>query len=86
MEWKTVFLSLAGLFVLYLAGSMLLKPLRWLIRVASWALVGVVLLVVINVIFGRAGFHIAINPVTVLTAGVLQVPGVLLLVLLNYFL
>jgi len=33
---------------------------------------------------GRFGFHIAINPATVLTAGILQLPGVLLLVLVNY--
>lgn len=86
MEWKTVFLAMAGLFVIYLAGSALLRPLKWLFRVASWALAGVILLVVINAVFGRMGFHIAINPVTVLTAGVLQVPGVLLLVLINYLL
>lgn len=86
MEWKVVFTGLAGLLGLYLVGTVLFRPLRFLIRIAAWLLLGVVLLAAINILFGQFGFHIAINPVTVLTAGVLQLPGVVLLVLVNYLL
>ena len=85
MEWKLVVVALAGLFGFYLLGSVLFRPLRFLIRVAAWSLVGGALLAVINALFGQFGFHIAINPATILTAGLLQLPGVALLVLLNCF-
>ncbi len=85
MEWKLVIVALAGLFGLYLVGSAIFRPLRFLIRLAAWALLGVVLLAAINALFGQFGFHIAINPATILTAGLLQLPGVVLLVLLNCF-
>lgn len=83
MEWKIFFIGLAGLLGLYLVGTVLFKPLRFLIRLAAWALLGVVLLTVLNLVLGHLGFHIAINPVTVLTAGILQLPGVVLLVVVS---
>lgn len=86
MEWKLVFTGLAGLLGLYLVGTVLFRPLRFLIRIVAWLLLGVVLLAAINILFGQFGFHIAINPVTILTAGILQLPGVVLLVLVNYLL
>lgn len=86
MEWKYIFIGMAGLLGLYLVGTVLFRPLRFLIRLAAWALLGGVLLVAINTVFGHFGFHIAINPATILTAGILQLPGVVLLVLVNYFL
>lgn len=86
MEWKLFFIGLAGLLGLYLVGTVLFRPLRFLIRLAAWAMLGGVLLVAINTVFGHFGFHIAINPVTILTAGILQLPGVVLLVLVNYLL
>ena len=85
MEWKLVIVALAALFGIYLVGSVLFRPLRFLIRLAAWALLGGVLLAAINALFGQFGFHIAINPTTILTAGLLQLPGVALLVLLNCF-
>lgn len=85
MEWKLVVVALVGLFGFYLVGTVFFRPLRFLIRLAAWALLGGVLLAVINTLFGQFGFHIAINPATILTAGLLQLPGVVLLVLLNCF-
>ncbi|MCL6635717.1 MAG: pro-sigmaK processing inhibitor BofA family protein [Peptococcaceae bacterium] len=84
MEWKMVLSGLAGLLGLYLVGTVLFRPLRFLIRLAAWTLLGGGLLMAINAVFGYWGFHVAINPVTVLTAGILQLPGVVLLVLVNY--
>ena len=86
MEWKYIFIGMAGLFGLYLVGTVLFRPLKFLIRLTAWAMLGGGLLVAINAVFGHFGFHIAINPATILTAGILQLPGVMLLVLVNYFL
>ena len=86
MDLKLVFAGLAGLLGLYLFGTVLLRPLRFLIRLVAWILLGGVLLISINAVLGHMGFHIAINPVTILTTGLLQLPGVVLLVLVNYLL
>jgi len=79
-------IGMAGLLGLYLMGTVLFRPLRFLIRLAAWSMLGAFLLVALNTLFGYFGFHIAVNLWTILTAGLLQLPGVVLLVLLNYFL
>jgi inhibitor of the pro-sigma K processing machinery len=84
MEWKTILLSLLGLFGLYLFGTIFARPLVWLGKLGLSLVVGGMLLALVNVICGGLGIHIAINPVTLLTAGILQVPGVVLLVVANY--
>lgn len=86
MEWKMFLIGMAGLLGLYLMGTVLFRPLRFLIRLAAWSMLGAFLLVALNTLFGYFGFLIAVNPWTILTAGLLQLPGVVLLVLLNYFL
>ncbi|MCG9968734.1 pro-sigmaK processing inhibitor BofA family protein [Pelotomaculum terephthalicicum JT] len=85
MEEKFVFIGLAGLLGLYLIGTAMFRPLRLLVRLAAYMLLGGGLLIAINAVFGHLGLHIAVNPVTLLTAGILQLPGVALLVLIHYF-
>ncbi|MFZ5634196.1 MAG: pro-sigmaK processing inhibitor BofA family protein [Bacillota bacterium] len=84
MEWKYVFLILMGLCGVLVAAAFLARPVKWLLRLAGYAVVGTVLILLLNVILGQMGMRIALNPATVLTAGILQIPGALLLVLLNY--
>ncbi|OPY59182.1 MAG: SigmaK-factor processing regulatory protein BofA [Pelotomaculum sp. PtaU1.Bin035] len=84
MEWRFIMIGLACLMGIYLVGTVLFRPFKFLIRLAAWMLLGGVLLMAINTVFGNFGLHIAINPVTILTAGVLQLPGLVLLVLVNY--
>lgn len=86
MEWKMFLIGMTGLLGLYLMGTVLFHPLRFLIRLAAWSMLGAFLLVALNALFGFFGLHIAINPWTILTAGILQLPGIVLLVVLNYFL
>lgn len=85
MDWKLVLLGLTGLGGLYLVASFLLTPFRYFCRLAGYALVGVALLAAVNLGGALFGFHIPFNPVTVATAAVLQIPGVVLLVLLKIF-
>ncbi len=84
MEWKYAFLFLAGLCGIFVAAAFLARPLRWLLRLAGYAAVGTVTLLLLNVVLGQVGMRIALNPATVFTAGVLQIPGAILLVVLNY--
>lgn len=84
MEWKTIILSTFGLLGLYLFGTIFARPLVLIGKLGLSLAVGGVLLVLINLVCGGLGIHIAINPITLLTAGILQVPGIVLLVLANY--
>jgi len=76
-----VLIGLCGLFV---AVAFLARPLKLLLRLVSYVVVGTVLILLTNIVLGQMGMHIALNPATILTAGVLQIPGTLLLVVLNY--
>lgn len=86
MEGKTWALVALGVVGLYLAAGMLLRPLRLLVKLIVVAAVGLVLLVAANLLGAPLGWHVAVNPVTVLTAGVLHVPGVVMLFLLGHIL
>lgn len=86
MEGKTWVLVVLGLVGLYLAAGLVLRPLRWLVRLLAVVAVGLGLLVAANLLGAPLGWHVAVNPVTVLTAGVLNVPGVVMLLLLGQIL
>ena len=85
MEWKLILLSVVGLIGLFLVATVLIKPFQFLLRILACFVVGGVLLYLTNFILAQVGLHVALNPVTILTAGILQVPGVILLALLGYF-
>lgn len=85
MDLKLVFWGLVGFLGLVLMGSAVFVPLKFLLRAAFCLLTGGILIAVVNLLFGHLGLHIALNPFTLLLAGVLQVPGVILLALLKVF-
>lgn len=85
MDWKLAVLGLFGLFGLYLVGSALVAPLRYLCRLLVAFVVGGVLLALVNLLGGIFHFHIAVNPVTMLATGAFPVSGLLLLGLLTLF-
>jgi len=68
-----------GLLLLYLIGRVLLIPLKWVAKLLINALVGGVVLWVINYFGSYINIHLPINPITALTVGFLCVPGVVLL-------
>lgn len=84
MEWKYAVLLVAGLCGIFAVVAFLARPMKWLLRLIGYAVVGTVLILLTNVVLGEMGMRIALNPATVLTAGVLQIPGAILLVVLNY--
>jgi inhibitor of the pro-sigma K processing machinery len=84
MEWKIALICLAGLFGLLLMWPFMIKPLKLVYHLVSYLVIGGVLLYVSNFLLSQAGLRVALNPVTMLTAGVLQVPGVILLAVLHH--
>jgi len=76
----------AGLVLLYLLGWFLLVPLKILLKLILNGIIGGVVLWILNLAGGLIGVTIAINPVTALTVGFLGIPGLLLILMLQFIL
>jgi inhibitor of the pro-sigma K processing machinery len=74
-----------GILLIYLIGRLFLMPIKLVFRLIYNAIIGGAMLWGVNFIGGHFGFAIAINPITALVAGILGIPGVLLLILFKIF-
>lgn len=86
MEYNVVIAYAFGLILLYLLGWVLLVPLKIIIKLTYNAILGGIALVIINFIGKFIGISMGVNPLTALFSGVLGVPGVALLFILQYVL
>lgn len=68
------------LIIIYIIAQVVLKPVKILWKLLINSVLGLFLLIVTNYIGAFFSFKIAINILTVLIAGFLGIPGVLLLV------
>lgn len=82
MTIMNVLWFLFGLVLLYIAGLLLVIPIRILIKLIINGIIGGFLLLVFNLIGGIFGITIAINPLNAIIVGLLGIPGVLLLLIL----
>lgn len=82
MNIEMVIYGLVGLALLFL----IIKLLKWPIKILINGIVGILLLYLTNYIGGFFNFYIAINPVTALIAGFLGIPGVIFLIIYGLFL
>jgi inhibitor of the pro-sigma K processing machinery len=79
----TINLVMAGFFLLliiYIGAKVILKPVKLLWKLIINSLIGLVLLLLVNYLAARFGFELPVNIITVLVAGFLGIPGVLLLI------
>lgn len=82
MDTELIIYGLIGLAVLYVV----IKLLKWPIKLLINGVVGVVLLYLTNILGVYIGLpQIGINPITALVAGILGVPGVIFLILFTLF-
>lgn len=75
-----------GLIMLYIMGILLVIPLRIIFKLVINGLIGGVILFLFNLFGGIIGLSIIINPVNSIIVGVLGVPGVVLLLILQLLL
>lgn len=80
VSWSSVAAYAVGLGILFVVGKLLLKPLKWILKLLCNALIGALLLIGVNFIGAAFDFAVVINPFTALVAGILGVPGVILLI------
>lgn len=78
-----VFLAYAaGMLMIYIAGRFLLVPLKWTGRLLANSIAGGLIIVLINFVCANRDFLLPLNPITALTAGILGVPGIVLMAVL----
>ncbi|MBE5781211.1 MAG: pro-sigmaK processing inhibitor BofA [Clostridiales bacterium] len=82
-------LSAIGIYVgamvlLYMLGKALAMPLKVLGRLLISAFFGGVMLLLLNLFGANMGIDVGVNPLTAFLAGFFGIPGVGLLVLLQY--
>lgn len=81
--------NFAVLLIPVLVGALLLRlialPLRLLAKLGLHALCGFLCLWLLNSVSGFTGVYFPVNMVTVLLAGILGVPGIALMALLQLF-
>lgn len=75
-----------GLVIIFILCRIFAKPLRWVLKLILNGIIGGLILAAVNFVGGFAGVSIIINPFSALLAGLLGVPGVILVVLLQYIL
>lgn len=77
---------IAGVLIILALGKALLLPLKIVLRLVINGILGGIAILVINLIGGPLGFTLALNPVSALIAGILGLPGIILLVILKFLL
>ncbi len=84
MEIGVIFATLLLLLVLYLIIRLILGPLKILTRFLINCGLALAILVGCNFVGQYLGFHLPINLISVLSLGILGVPGFLLVSFLTY--
>ena len=84
IQWDVMLAFAGGLILLYLVGWLLLVPFKAVLKFLGNAILGGIMLWVINLLGSSLGISLALNPVNALVAGFLGVPGVLLLIALTW--
>lgn len=86
VDWTVVIAYAFGVLLLYVVARLLVVPLKFILRLLINAGVGLLLLAVFNLIGEFFDLYLPINPITALVAGFLGIPGIVLLLALQYLL
>lgn len=80
MSIEMIIFAFIGIGLLYLV----IKLLKWPIKILINGIVGIVLLYITNFIGTFIGFVIPINAITALIAGFLGIPGIIFLIIFQF--
>lgn len=84
MDYGVILAYIIGIIFLFILGRLLLIPMKIVLKLVYNALIGAVVLLIINFIGGFFNFHIALNAATALITGILGAPGIVLLIIMKY--
>jgi len=72
-----------GLLILFVVTKIFFKPIKFIVKILANSVLGGVLLYLLNLMHPIFGIYIGINPVTALVTGLLGIPGICLLLILQ---
>ncbi len=84
METNTIITYLACIFFLLIIGRIFILPLKSILKLIGNAILGGILIFIINLIGAAFNFHIGLNIGTAIVVGILGVPGAVLLTFLKF--
>lgn len=85
MDLMLILPFLVGIAILFIVLKILALPMKIIIKLLINAVVGGVVIVVVNLIGANFGFAITLNWITALIVGILGVPGVLIAGIVQFF-
>jgi inhibitor of the pro-sigma K processing machinery len=83
IDWNLLLAFAFGLMVLYLLAKILYLPLRIIARLLLNAICGGLILVIFNLVGSLWGYQIGVNLITAMVVGIMGVPGVIMLLILQ---
>ena len=85
MDFKMLIVYIACIIGIFIIGKIFIVPIKVIMKLILNTILGAILLYIINIIGASFNFHIGINLITTLVTGILGIPGVILLILLQIF-
>lgn len=85
MTFGTVVGYLLGILIIFVAAKIFFAPLKIILKFIINSIVGIGVMLIINLLSPVLNIYIGINAVSALVVGILGVPGLCLLMLLQVF-
>ena len=82
-SFSTVMGYCLGLLILFVVTKIFFKPLRFIVKIFANSIIGALVLFLLNLLSPIFPLHIGINPITALVTGLLGLPGICLILLLQ---
>lgn len=86
MDFTMILPMLIGVAILFVVLKLLALPMKLIIKLVINGVVGAVIIFVVNLIGANFGFTIDLNWITALIVGILGVPGVVIVTILQFVL
>ncbi len=80
--WVIYISCIIGIFIF---GRIFIVPIKAILKLIINSILGIILLYIVNLIGGIWNFHIGINAVTAIVVGILGIPGIVLLTIMQLF-
>ena len=74
-----------GLLIIFVLGRILLKPIKFIIKILLNSVFGGLFLLLVNTLGSFFNIHIGINALTAVLVGILGVPAVIAMLILQIF-
>lgn len=85
MDFAMILPMLIGVAILFVVLKLLALPMKLIIKLVINGLVGAAIIFVVNLVGANFGFVIDLNWITALIVGILGVPGVVIVAILQFF-